>query len=795
MTLSDLQAAARLSAEAAPTSRPWTDPTAPEAVRVEALLDAMTVEEKLAQLGSKWLGFGAENSENVGPMQDAFTSIDVTFEEASEHGLGHITRVFGTAPISVPDGIARLVRLQNQVVDDTRLGVPAIVHEECLTGFTTLGATVYPASIAWAATFDPGLVERMAAAIGADLHAVGVHQGLSPVLDVVRDYRWGRVEETLGEDPYLVSVLGTAYVRGLETHGVVATLKHFAGYSASRAARNHGPVAMGPRELRDMILPPFEMAIRDGGARSVMNSYSDVDGVPAAADASLLTGILRDEWGFEGTVVSDYWAIAFLRSMHRLAATAGEAGALALAAGIDVELPDTICYGSELLDTVTTGAVPEDLLDRATRRVLRQKLQLGLLDAGWSAQDATRDGASIDLDSPRNRDIARELAERSVVLLANDGVLPLNTDATGGRTIALVGPCADNPRTFMGCYSYPNHVLNDHPEFGMGIEAPSLYDALRDELPDAAITLHTGVPVRDLDRSGIPAAVTAAAEADLCLAVVGDLAGLFGRGTSGEGCDVPDLTLPGVQSELLDKLLNTGTPVVLIVVSGRPYALGTYADRAAAIVQAFMPGEEGGGAIAGILSGRVMPTGKLPVQVPAQAGAQPGTYLQPPLGAHSDGVSSLDPTPLFPFGHGLSYTTYAYSDLELSAAETPTDGEVTISASVLNTGSRAGEEIVQLYLHDVQAQVTRPLQQLAGFTRVPLEPGQAARVTFSLHPDRTAFTGIDLRRVVEPGEIEVLVGGSATNLPLAGSVRLTGPAREVGHQRVLTTPAGITPLD
>jgi beta-glucosidase len=257
---------------------------------------------------------------------------------------------------------------------------------------------------------------------------------------------------------------------------------------------------------------------------------------------------------------------------------------------------------------------------------------------------------------------------------------------------------------------------------------------------------------------------------------------------------VADLTLPGVQSELVDQLLDTGTPVILVVVSGRPYALGAYAERAAAVIQAFMPGEEGGGAIAGILSGRVMPTGKLPVQVPTRAGGQPSTYLQPPLGGHSDGISSLDPTALFPFGHGLSYTTYAYSDLEVSASDIPTDGDVTLTATVRNTGPRAGEEIVQLYLHDVHAQVTRPLRQLAGFTRVPLGAGQAARVSFTVHADRTAFTGIDLKRIVEPGDIEFLIGGSATDLPLTTTVRLTGQVRDVGHDRVLTTPAKFSHL-
>src|SRR5689334_13074970 len=295
----------------------------------------MTLEEKVAQLGSRWVGADTRVEEvadedgtlNVAPMQDVFAAgAAVTLTDASRHGLGHLTRVYGSVPVSAAEGAAELVRQQRVVIEGSRLGIPALVHEECLTGFTTYGATVYPAAIAWGATFDPDLVERMAAAIGRDMRAVGVHQGLSPVLDVVRDYRWGRVEETLGEDPYLVAMLGAAYVRGLESAGVIATLKHFAGYSASRGARNHGPVPMGRRELMDMILPTFETAVIEGGARSVMNSYSDVDGVPAGADSWLLTDLLRGEWGFTGTVVSDYWAVAFLATMHRVAADVSSAG-------------------------------------------------------------------------------------------------------------------------------------------------------------------------------------------------------------------------------------------------------------------------------------------------------------------------------------------------------------------------------------------------------------------------------------------------------------------------------------
>ncbi|BCJ48748.1 hypothetical protein Asp14428_02230 [Actinoplanes sp. NBRC 14428] len=364
--------------------RRWTDTALSPGERADALLAAMSLEEKVAQLGSVWKGFAVEATGDVAPMQEVFAAGSRPFDDAVRYGLGQLTRVFGTRPVTVEEGRARVVELQRAVMSGSRFGIPAIVHEECLTGFTTLGATVYPTSLAWAATFDPALVERMSAAIGADMRAVGVQQGLSPVLDVVRDYRWGRVEETMGEDPYLVAMLGSAYVRGLEQQGIVATLKHFVGYSASRAARNHAPVAMGPRELREIMLVPFETAIRSGGARSVMNSYTDIDGVPVGADPALLTGVLRDEWGFEGTVVSDYWSVPFLESMHRVAASPAEAGALALAAGIDVELPDAIGFHDGLIELVRAGRVPEELVDRAARRVLRQKAELGLLDPDWT---------------------------------------------------------------------------------------------------------------------------------------------------------------------------------------------------------------------------------------------------------------------------------------------------------------------------------------------------------------------------------------------------------------------------
>jgi beta-glucosidase-like glycosyl hydrolase len=790
----------------------WQDPTLPAADRVDRLLEQMTLEEKLAQLGSRWIGGGLPDGEadsgrvpsadrdgnrTVAPMQEVFAAGGTrSLEEASRHGLGHLTRVFGSAPVTAVEGAAELVRQQRVVLDASRLGIPALVHEECLTGFTTFGATVYPAAIAWGATFDPDLVERMAAAIGRDMAAVGVHQGLSPVLDVVRDYRWGRVEETMGEDPYLVSVLGAAYVRGLQSAGVIATLKHFAGYSAARTGRNHGPVSMGRRELMDVILPPFETAVAVAGAGSVMNSYSDVDGVPAAADRWLLTDLLREEWGFAGSVVSDYWAVPFLATMHRIAADTDEAGAQALAAGIDVELPDTIGFGPGLVERVRRGELPETLVDRAARRLLTQKVQLGLLDADWTPEGSVAGAAAVDLDSPANRALAREMAERSVVLLEAGSALPLLGDGRPGlRRVAVIGPCAADPHVFMGCYAFPNHLLPRHPGLGLGLEVQTAVDALRAELPDVEIVHEPGCPVQGEDRSGFGAALAAARGSDLCVAVVGDLAGLFGHGSSGEGCDAEDLRLPGVQADLLSELLETGTPVVVVVVSGRPYALGDVHGRAAGLVQAFLPGEEGGSAIAGVLSGRVQPGGKLPVQIPKRPGGQPRTYLQPPLGGpESAGISTLDATPLYPFGYGGSYTTFEVGALRISDAEVPTDGGFTVSVRVRNTGPREGDEVVQLYLHDVVAQVARPVKQLAGFARVGLAPGEALDVTFRVHADRTAYLNRELERIVEPGDIEVMVGTSAADLPCRGRVRLLGSPRVVGHDRQLVTPVELGPV-
>ena len=764
----------------------WHNTSATATERVEALITAMTLEEKIAQLFGVWVGASKEGGD-VAPHQHDMDDV-VDLDALLPNGLGQLTRPFGTAPVNPGLGALSLMRTQTRIARESRFGIPAVAHEECLAGFAAWGATAYPVPLAWGATFNPEIIERMSRRIGDDMRAVGVHQGLAPVLDVVRDARWGRVEETIGEDPYLIGAIGAAYVRGLEAAGIVATLKHFVGYSASKAGRNLAPVSIGRRELADVLLPPFEMVMRDGRPRSVMHAYTDIDGVPSAADASLLTALLRDEWGFDGTVVADYFGVAFLKLLHGVAATWGEAAAAALEAGVDVELPTVKTFGEPLVDAVRTGVVDEALIDRALRRVLAQKLELGLLDPNWSPvplalrdvdlDDTAAVRAAIDLDGAGNRALALEIAEQSVVLLSNNGVLPLGAPAR----IAAIGPTSHNAFSTLGCYSFPAHVGVQHPTEPVGIELPTLLESLEAVFVNSVVEHSLGTTIDGDSTDGIAEAVALAARSDVAIVALGDRAGLFGRGTSGEGCDVESLALPGRQQQLLDAILDTGTPTVVVLLSGRPYALGRAVAEAAAIVQTFFPGEEGTRAIAGVLSGRVNPSGRLPVSVPAQPGAQPSTYLAAPLAAKT-GVSNLDPTAAFAFGHGIGYSTFEWTALEHGATIVPTDGTATASIRVRNTSTLAGTEIVQLYLHDPVASVVRPVQRLVGFVRLDLSPGESMDVAVEVPADLACFTGRTGTRIVEPGVIELRFGASSSDIRVVHAVTLTGATREVGFDR------------
>ncbi len=750
----------------------------PVSNRVSQLLTQLTLDQKLAQLVGFWVDQGTEV---FAPMQGEMATSS-EYEDATRHGIGHLTRVYGTRPVDPVERARWLWGEQRRLRERSGWGIGAIVHEECLTGLAAWKAATFPTPLAWGAAFDPDLVEEMALTIGQSMRELGIHQGLAPVLDVVRDPRWGRVDECIGEDPYLVGVTGTAYVRGLQSRGVHATLKHFVGYSGSQAGRNHAPVHAGQRELADVFLPPFEMAVIDGQVRSVMNSYAEIDGVAIAATPAYLTELLREKWGFDGIVVSDYFSVAFLHTMHEVAADRGAAAVMALQAGLDVELPSADAFGEPLRDRLAADPELMALVDRALIRVLTQKEELGLLDEPTGAPPA-----AIDLDGPEHRRIARVLAEESVILLRNNGTLPL--DSVDATRIAVTGPNASAASALMGCYSFANHVLAHHPQTPLGFEAPSLVDAVRERFPHARVDLTPGCDVDGTDASGIPAAVASAEAADVAIVVVGDRAGLFGRGTVGEGNDVDDLELPGVQRELVHALVATGTPVVVVVMSGRPYAIDWALDGAtpaAAVLQSFFPGEEGGRALAAVLAGVVSPSGRLPVSLPRSGGAQPYTYLHPLLGGASE-ITSADSTPVRPFGFGLSYTTFTHTDLTVEVradAGTPVHARVRVE----NTGNRAGAEVVQLYARTPYRSTTRPVAQLVAFHRVFLEPGESVVVEFDIPPARFAASGLDFVRRVEPGPVELWVGASCADKATVAELELTGEPYEVGlaDARVVT---------
>lgn len=758
---------------------------------VEHLIREMTLEEKLAQLAGVWVN-ASTDGDSVAPLQSQMAGDDRSWDDIIADGLGQITRMYGTVPVEPAEGARRLAAAQEQIMAASRFGIPAQVHEECLAGLAAWKATAFPVPLAWGATFNPGLVKEMASRIGESMRSLGVHQGLAPVLDVVRDLRWGRVEETIGEDPYLVGTVATAYVQGLESTGIVSTLKHFVGYSASQAGRNHAPVSMGPRELADVMLPPFEMALRHGGARSVMHAYTDIDGVPAAANRALLTGLLRQEWGFNGTVVADYFGVAFLDVTHGVAADSGEAAILALSAGVDVELPTVNCFGAPLLARVQEGALDVAVVDQALRRVLTQKAQVGLLSPDFSPAPQAL-SAAVDLDRAEDRALARELAAQSLVLLSNgsfDGTpaLPLPS----GGSLGVVGPLADDPFAMLGCYSFDAHVGASHPDVPMGISVPSVAAVAAGRF-DSVLSSVTG-NCEVATETEIAEACQIAASVDTCVVVVGDNAGLFGRGTSGEGNDAADLHLPGDQHRMLDRVLaacaDSGSRAVVVVLSGRPYALGDFVDRADAIVQGFFPGEAGGEALWDVLTGVVNPSGKLPVSVPRSSGGQPGTYLHSRLAGRTE-VSALDPSPLYGFGHGLSYTSFELSDHQSSAPAMSTSDSVTVSCTVTNTGLRDGAEVVQLYLEDPVGEVVRPVRELIGYARVELPAGASSEVEFVVHADRTSFTGLDLQRVVTPGLVKLHVSTSCASDAATHEVILHGPRRVAGFEREMLTPVRV----
>ena len=758
---------------------PYRDAELPIEERVEDLLARMLPEEKVAQLGSAWM-FELVSGDEVDDARAA---------AICRHGLGQVTRISGASTLTADKAAYVANELQRRLVEGTRLGIPAIVHEEICSGLMARGSTVYPQAIGVASTFEPELNAAMADGIRIQMRAAGAQQGLSPVLDIVRDPRWGRTEETYGEDPYLVARMGTAFVEGLQgpnlAMGVIATAKHFVGYGASEGGMNWAPAHVGDRELREVFLHPFEAAVRAGVA-SLMNGYHELDGVPCAASEQLLDAILRRSWGFEGTVVADYFSVDQLLSYHGLARTKSEAAALALRAGIDVELPSSDCFAEPLLAAVESGDADVAALDDALRRVLRLKFALGLFEHPYV--DADEAPAAVDTDA--HRSLAATIARKSLVLLRNDGVLPLGP-APG--TIAVIGPNADEVRNLFGDYSYPAHIESlaemggaesvfdvplpaDHDLRPVEVPGLSVLEALQATYGDA-VRHARGCAVNDDDSSGFAEAVELAAASDVVVLVVGDKAGLTQSCTSGEGRDRSSLALPGVQEDLARAVLSTGTPVVTVLVVGRPCGSEQLHERSAAVLLAWLPGQAGGRAIAETLAGTINPGGKLPITIPRSVGQLPVFYGHKVSGGRShwhgeyvDGATS----PLYPFGHGLSYTTFALLDPIVPRPTIGHGDSITVSLSIANTGPRSGEEVIQVYVRDLHASVTRPVLELKSFVRVALAAGASRSVRFDIPVAQLGFYDAGLRYVVEAGEIEVLVGTSSADLVAAGTVTIEG---------------------
>jgi beta-glucosidase len=740
---------------------------------LDALLAAMTLGEKLAQLGGVWI---------TSLVDDTGFSADAAREVMPE-GIGHVTRIGASTGLRPAESAALMNAIQRFAVEETRLGIPVLVHEESTGGYCARDATVFPQAIGLASTWDEALVAEVADVIRRQLVAVGARQSLAPVLDVARDPRWGRVEETYGEDPYLVGRIGTAYVRALQaglTDGVAATAKHFLGYAMSEGGMNHAPVQLGPRELREVYAEPFAAAIRDADLQSVMNSYSSIDGIPCAGDASILTDLLRGELGFDGVVVADYFAVMLLHLHHHVAADNGEAAVLALTAGLDIELPSTDCYGGSLRAKIEDGTVPMEVVDRAVLRALRTKARLGLFDEPYVDAPA----ATAVFDTPEQRALARRAAAGSVVLLTNDGTLPLAADL---GSIAVIGPPADAPRLLQGDYHYPAHAEITYESADStllpGVQGGALkagpyftphvtpLEALRASYGDR-IVHERGCGITGDDASGIAAAVEAARVADVALVFVGGESGLQTHSTVGEARDATSLALTGVQPQLVEAVLATGTPTIVVLVSGRVHAVPEIAEAANALVQAWLPGEEGGNGIVDVLTGAVGASGRLPVSMPRSVGQVP-VYASPRSGGGKSqfygDYSDSPTTPLFPFGHGLSYTTFERGELVVGSAGTTAE-PVVLSITTRNAGERPGVDVVQLTARDDVASVARHQFALCGFARVPLEPGEERTVRFTVDPSRLAFFDPRMRFVVEPGSFTFRVGEAEATATLAGDV-------------------------
>ncbi|WP_284734737.1 glycoside hydrolase family 3 N-terminal domain-containing protein [Sphingosinicella terrae] len=718
--------------------------TAQTSPRIERLMSRMTAAEKVGQL-----------NQIAGGRQKAVNSrIDDALRERVRRGeIGSLLNVAGAEATR---------NLQRIAVEESRLGIPLLYGLDVIHGYRT----IFPVPLAMAGSFDPAVPQRAAEVAAAESHAAGVHWTFSPMVDIAPDPRWGRIVEGAGEDPYLGSVMAVAQVRGYQGESlsapgtIMATAKHFAAYGAAIGGRDYDSADISRRSLEEVYLPPFHAAAR-AGAGTFMAAFNTVGGVPMHAHEALLRGTLRDLWGWHGPVVSDWMGVAELVP-HGVAADGAEAAVRALSAGIDIDMASQL-YSGELAAAAARDPALMARLDEAVRRVLAAKERLGLFDDPYRGADPARETAT--LLSPAHREAAAEAARRSIVLLKNEGeLLPL---AGNARRILVAGALADDANSQLGSWR----------ALGRAEDVRPLLPALRAALPASTeLTYRAGASPRSDDTSGIGAAVEAARDADLVLLVVGE-----DFDHSGEARSRSDLGLPGAQQALADALLDTGKPVVVLLMNGRPLAIDRLAERAPAILETWFLGVEAGPAIADVLIGRSSPGGRLPVSFPRRSGAVPFTYNRLPSGRPADPDPTRDTvrygdlpiTPLFPFGHGLSYSRFDYGELAIDRERVGPSEQVTVSVTVRNAGTRPADEVVQLYARDPVASVSRPIQELRGFRRVSLRPGEARRIRFTLDPAQFAVWHEAGWRI-EAGEIQLMVGASSADIRRRGAFRIEG---------------------
>ncbi len=752
---------------------PYKNADLPVHIRVEDLLSRMTLEQKAEQLCMK--GLSALKIGEDGKVTQE--SLEALFGGKS---IGVLE-----SPFWMHEDIAKVSEAADRYLrEHTPLGIPAIQIAECLHGQMALGATIFPQAIAQGSTWNPDLIREMSAAVAKEAVSAGVDQALSPLFDLAKDPRYGRVEECFGENPYHVARMGVAFVEGMQgmpeetkerikENGLMCTAKHFVGYSFPQAGINIAPVLLGERSLREEHFYPFQKAVEEANIYALMPGYHEVDGVPVHADSWLNNEVLRGEWGFDGYVFSDYGAIGMLQGFHRVVPDAPSAALAALNGGVDLEAPSAYAY-SHIPELVRSGKLDIAVVDRAVRRVLTAKFRAGLFEKPY----AVPENREQIVHNPEHVALARRVAEESIILLKNeDKLLPLDADRL--KSIAVIGPNADQVQ--FGDYS----ITKDN-RFGV-----TPLQAIRELAGDKVdIRYARGCGITDLSRDGIREAVRVARASDVVVLVMGGTSSTISgigwgadipgeRNTCGEGFDRHELDHPGVQPELIRAVVETGKPVVLVMVHGRAYTIAWEKEHIPAIVETWYNGEQAGTALAEVLFGEVNPSGKLPVSVPASVGHIPVTgnykpsargYYRSPGTPEQPGRDYVfaSPAPLFCFGHGLSYTEFAYSDLKISSERLYTDGVAEISFTLTNTGERDGAEVAQLYINDVCSSVTTPVRDLKGFQKVFLKKGESKRVVIELQKSDLYLWNAEMKRVLEPGDFEIFVGGSSENLPLKG---------------------------